>query len=124
EKTEQLKRLEQSTAFTYPMQLVREKSQRIDKLTNQVTANIKEKLYVKERNYTQLVQRLEKQHPKDYLTLSSQNISFLQAKFQTKLREAMSHKRHELSLSIEKLTLLNPLHIMQRGYSVTYSETD
>lgn len=124
EKHEQLKRLEQSTAFTYPMQLVREKSQRIDQLTNRITTNIKEQLYKKEKGYTQLVQRLEKQHPKDYLTLSSQNISFLQSKFETKLREAMSNKRHELSLSIEKLTLLNPLHIMKRGYSVTYSDTD
>lgn len=123
-KNEQLNRLENSTAFTFPMQLIRERSQRIDHLTDQIVTKVKEQLYIKDRNYTHLVQRLEKQHPKDYLTLSSQILSFLQAKLQSELRELMTQKRNKLALSIEKLTLLNPLHIMKRGYTVTYSEND
>lgn len=124
EKNERLKQLERATAFTYPLQLVRSKSQRIDQLTDQLATNTSEQLYKKDKIQTQLVQRLEKQHPKEHLVLSSQKISILQTKISNKLREAFRTKQHKLALSIEKLTLLNPLNIMQRGYSVTYSETD
>jgi len=124
EKKDRLKRLEQSSAFSYPLQLIRTKEQRVDQLTDQLINKVKERLYHKEKRQTQFVQRLEKQHPAKILALSTQRISILQTKFNNSIREALRAKQHRLALSIEKLTLLNPLEIMKRGYTITYSATD
>lgn len=123
-KTDRLKSLKQSRAFTYPLQLVREKGQRIDQLSDQLIAKSKNQLYIKERLQTQLVQSLEKYHPSERLTLSKQNISLLETKLNNKLRASLKQKQHALAIMIEKLTLLNPLEIMQRGYSITYDESN
>lgn len=124
QKKERITQLEKSTAFTYPMQLIREKSQQIDHLTDQLATKAYEQLYKKERKQMQLVQRLEKQHPQQYVSTSLQKVSILQTKINNKIRETLRTKQHQLAISIEKLSLLNPLHIMKRGYSVVYSDAD
>lgn len=120
-KAERLKGLEQSRAFTYPLQLVRERGQRVDQLADQLIARSKSQLYIKERLQTKLIQALEKHHPAERLTFSKQNISLLETKLNNNLRSSLKQKQHALVLAIEKLTLLNPLNIMQRGYSITYN---
>lgn len=124
EKREQLKRLAQASSFTNPLRIIREKEQRIDQLTDRLATTAQEKIYRKERTLTQLIQRLQKNHPSETLTLSAQHINMLQATLENMVRAKYKAKEHQLALSIEKLTLLNPLHIMKRGYTITYSEED
>lgn len=124
EKSERLKRLEQSSSFTYPLQLVREKGQKVDQLTDVLQINIKTSLYQKEKQLNEITQRLEKHHPKEVISLSLQKLSILHTKIENKRQESLQQKRHKLTILIEKLTLLNPLHIMKRGYTITYSSTN
>src|SRR5699024_3514546 len=91
---------------------------------DQLIAKTKYQLYIKERKQTQLIQKLEKHHPAEFLTLTSQKLSFLETKLNNIVRESIQKKKHSLALSIEKLSLLNPLDIMKRGYTITYDKND
>lgn len=121
-KNEKLERLKQSRAFTYPLQLIREKEQQIDFLSDQLSNYIHRHFYKKEKSFNLLLRRLEKQHPAEFIALSSQKISLLDEQFKNKLHQALTKKQHQLAVLIEKLSLLNPLEIMKRGYTITYSE--
>lgn len=123
-KGEHLKRMEQSNVLTSPLRYVKEKGQQTDQLTDRLQAITKEKMYEKEKQLTHMEQRLNRHHPQEMLALSLQRTSMLETKLKNKLRESLQRKQHKLALSIEKLTLLNPLNIMKRGYSITYSIED
>lgn len=123
-KSERLNNIKNNRVFMYPLQIIREKEQRIDQLAIQLSTTIKQHMYVKEKTYHKLQRRLDVQHPKERLTASEQKINFLHERLQNFLRTSLQQKQHELAIMIEKLTLLNPLEIMKRGYSITYSDTN
>lgn len=123
-KSEQLQRLQSSRVFSYPLQFIREKEQRIDQLSDQITNYIHHHIYKKEKTFEILEKRLEKQHPAKTLALASQKVSTLEKQFHHKIHEAIIKKEHRLAVLIEKLSLLNPLEIMKRGYTITYSKDE
>ena len=122
QKKERLKLLEQSKSFMYPLQIVQEKEQRIDQLTDQLLRNITEQKFKKEKQLIHLQKQLDTYHPNELINVSIQKIVTLNKQLHYLLRESLKQKRHRLTILIEKLTLLNPLEIMKRGYTITYSE--
>jgi len=120
QKERQLKLLEQSRAFTYPLQLVRDQGQRVDQLTDRLFYVMKEQLYEKRTKQKELERKLQTFHPAQALSFSRQKVTTLQGELQNKLRYHLQKKEHHLALLVEKLSLLNPLEIMKRGYSITY----
>lgn len=121
-KKERIKRLEQSRAFLYPEQIVKEKQQRIDFLTDQIDKQIKESINLFEKHIQSLSQNLDRYHPRERIHLSKHKVKNRKETLKALLKENMRHKQYRLDLLIEKLTLLNPLQIMKRGYAITYDE--
>lgn len=121
-KAEKLERLKTSRAFHFPLQFIREKEQRIDQLSDQLANYVEHHLYKKQKTLELFAGRLKRKHPAEMISFFKQNVSLLEAKFQNICREQMTKKRHDLAVLIEKLSLLNPLEIMKRGYTITYSE--
>ncbi len=121
-KAEKLERLKTSRAFHFPLQFIREKEQRIDQLSDQLANYVEHHLYKKQKTLELFAGRLKRKHPAEMISFFKQNVSLLDAKFQNICREQMTKKRHDLAVLIEKLSLLNPLEIMKRGYTITYSE--
>src|SRR5690625_795382 len=122
QKKERLKLLEQSKSYMYPLQIVQEKEQRIDQLTDQLLRNITKQKFKKEKQLIHLQKQLDTYHPNELINVSIQKIVTLNKQLHYLLRESLKQKRHRLTILIEKLTLLNPLEIMKRGYTITYSE--
>lgn len=120
-KEETLRRLATSRSFAYPLHTVRENVQRVDQLTDQLVNYMKQALYEKRLATLNLYQRLQRFHPSQALKMYKEQMKHLQVKLVRETRHRLKKKDHDLKLYIEKLSLLNPLEIMKRGYSITYS---
>jgi len=123
-KNERVQQLVSRRAFTYPLHLIRDKTQYIDQLSSQLVQTLTIQLQRKQQRKQQLKARLDKQHPTEKLNHSKQQLLFLNKQLQHKLRLSFRNKQHTFAILMEKLSLLNPLQIMQRGYSITYSKTN
>lgn len=118
-----LKRLMASYAFRYPEQLVSQKEQQLDATVDRLQFVFRNSFDRQQTELRQLDMRLMQQHPKRQMETAD-----VERKALTKdLRQAMEiiaeKKQAELGLLIEKLSLLNPLEIMKRGFSVPYTAT-
>src|SRR5690625_2634745 len=76
---------------------------------------------MKKNHIKQMKKRLQLQHPQNRLEQSKKQFNHLHHQFQQHIRRIMHEHEKRVHHLIEKLTLLNPLEIMKRGYSITYS---
>lgn len=119
---ELLKRLEQSYAFRYPKQLILQKEQELDTNVERLVKNVQSRMKQDDKDYLQLHDRLLNQHPltevkrgeKELERLTRLQTSFIQKKY--------TEESTRLRNIIDKLSLLNPLEIMNRGYAIPYKE--
>jgi exodeoxyribonuclease VII large subunit len=116
-----LERLKGAYAFRYPEQLIKQKEQALDSfvlsLQKEMIATKKEK----ETRLLNLYKRLITQHPQKQLEQSKIKLDEKiksQNYYMTKLLE---NKSIQLTNKIDKLFLVNPLEIMKRGFSLSYT---
>ncbi|WP_163969958.1 exodeoxyribonuclease VII large subunit [Oceanobacillus halotolerans] len=120
--TNHLQRLNQSYAFRYPEQLVTRKEQELDKLVERL-AKATESLVKERRQHVSNWQtRLHIQHPNKQLQQRETDLQRLKQQHQIIMTAILEQKQSELSSMLDKLTLLNPLEIMKRGYAIPYTE--
>ncbi len=117
-----LTRLRKSYAFKYPVQLLQQKEQDLDRTLEQLSKQMKTLYRYKEDQLIQLQKRLMQKHPeaqvKENKTQLQSNTKQLHLNFQHQLER----KQERFRFSLDKLTLLNPLDIMKRGYAIPFSE--
>ncbi|WP_240378068.1 exodeoxyribonuclease VII large subunit [Bacillus piscicola] len=119
---EKLNRLGRSYAFRYPSRLLEQKEQELDRLLERMQKALRYKREGYKERLAQLHERLIRQHPSHVLSTEKKNTAQLHdatnAAMTRYLREKTNHYRHLL----QKLELLNPLNIIQRGYAAVYTE--
>ncbi|WP_174613765.1 exodeoxyribonuclease VII large subunit [Virgibacillus ihumii] len=116
-----LNRMRQSYAFRYPEQLVTQKEQELDKFVERLDKVQKSQYERKKEAYTSLKIRLSAQHPSVQYDRSVREINQLVKQTNKFMKQIMEQKTARLTGAIEKLTLLNPLETMKRGYAIPYS---
>ncbi|MCP3025730.1 exodeoxyribonuclease VII large subunit [Halobacillus sp. A5] len=120
--SKQLKQMEKSYAFKYPEQLMKQKEQDLDRLLERLSSNLinLKKQQTERLNY--LRKRLSQQHPHTEIESRHKQLQEVSKLIQTQFEYKLKTKRDYFISQLEKLTLLNPLDTMKRGYAIPYTQ--
>lgn len=119
---EQLNRLTGSYAFRYPEQLVKQKEQQLDQMLDSLQKSMSKIQTEKKQQVESFVRRLEVQHPRKQVEQANESLIKM-IKLQNEVMARIVEKNQLRWMNvIEKLMLLNPLQIMQRGFALPYTE--
>lgn len=116
-----LARILQSYAFRYPEQLIKQKEQELDNQLEQLQRTIKKQSKEQDQAFRYLFKRLHTQHPQKQLAEAKSSLD--KTLKQQHYFMAQTIKQHEIKLinTIEKLSLVNPLEILKRGFALPYT---
>lgn len=119
----QLKNLNSSYAFRYPKELLKQKEQELDQQLENLERRIQQKLKDKKSEFQVAYNRLQLQHPKQQMEQASKALKELTRNHQQIMSQIVD--KHQLNVAnlIEKLSLVNPLEIMKRGFALPYNDS-
>lgn len=119
----QLKNINASYAFRYPGELLKQKEQELDNKLENLQRNMQLQLKERQSEFQVAFNRLELQHPHQQVEQASNSLVELSGKHQRVMNRII--ERHQLNLAnnIDKLSLVNPLEILKRGFALPYNHT-
>lgn len=120
--SQQLKRINQSYAFRYPEQLVNQKEQELDKQVESLNKALQFSINKQVDVLNNMKKRLTSQHPERHIQTMNKQIHQLQKQLQNRTEQIIEQKSNQIVNVIDKLSLLNPLEIMKRGYAIPYDQ--
>ncbi|WP_226582908.1 exodeoxyribonuclease VII large subunit [Halobacillus litoralis] len=124
EEKQRLQRLQKSYAFKFPEQLMRQKEQDLDRVLERMTRQMKQLSSQRKEQTTYLYKRLRQQGPEAKIKEGSEALESQSRQFQKRFDQLLQYKKERFHNVIEKLTLLNPLEIMKRGYAIPFDENE
>ncbi|MBB2482187.1 exodeoxyribonuclease VII large subunit [Bacillus sp. APMAM] len=114
--------IKRSYIFKNPQLLYQQKMEHIDRLTEKLTRE-NHLLYDRAKSELQfLKQRLYRNRPSEQLKREKDSCTRLTKGLQKNLNLILQYKQKDFSQMVSTLQALSPLKIMDRGYSVTYTE--
>ncbi|AZB43528.1 exodeoxyribonuclease VII large subunit [Bacillus sp. FJAT-42376] len=119
---ERLKSYMRSYAFRYPKQLYEQKEQQLDGLVESLQKEITRTLHLKKDRFQNNERRLQRVHPRTQANAAVQRHEQTVRALTREMSQILAGKQKEFQHSLEKLNALNPLRIMERGYSLVYKE--
>lgn len=117
-----LKRIRQSYAFRYPEQLVRQKEQELDRVSDQLKKTVLAISRQKSQHLDHLYSRLVLVHPNKRIQQAAKSVDYLNKQLLQSMTKRIDQTTAKLTVLIEKMSLLNPLETMKRGFAVAYKE--
>lgn len=121
-KKEELQQLQQTTFFHYPNRMLNENEQYLNRLFESINLSIQRNFQEKQKMYQEQVTQVQINHPGSKIKLTKQKIQENKKQIDSQIKNILVNKQRLLSSYVDKLTLLNPLHIMQRGFSITFNK--
>ncbi|MBT2684425.1 exodeoxyribonuclease VII large subunit [Bacillus sp. ISL-37] len=119
---ERYQRLIRSYAFRYPRKLYEQKLEQVDKLTESLTRGAEKLYFAKNDALLQLKRRLERSHPEELRKVSAERHVRTTRALNRAMTAVLSEKRKEFDGIVSTLEALSPLKIMDRGYSLAYTD--
>lgn len=116
-----LQRMTQSYAFRYPEQLVKQKEQELDTFTENLNDVLNRLIKTKTEMLINVKRHLINQQPKKQIEQSTEQFNHLVGQMNNAMAHIFKEKSKQLLMNIDKLSLLNPLEIMRRGFAIPYS---
>lgn len=116
-----LNRMKRAYAFRYPEQLVVQKEQELDKLVERVEKGFNQVTADKQRSLQVIEQRLLNQHPRELLEQMKKELKQITKQQRNAMKQIVERKSVTFANMIDKLSLLNPLETMKRGYAIPYA---
>src|SRR5699024_1863262 len=101
---------------------IQEKTQYVDRLQEACQRQLTLIFSQKREQNKQLQQRLIQTHPRKKISNAKQELDNLTASLTKNRQQMMQQKRQQLQTMLDKLALLNPLYIMNKGFSVAYKQ--
>lgn len=120
--TKHLERLKKSYAFRYPVQLLNQKEQDLDKMVERLAKATKQIQSNENKRYEQLMKRLAYQHPEAQLKLAEKQLMQIVERNKRAMQVIYTLKNRQFINVVEKLEVLSPLHTMKRGYAIAYGD--
>src|SRR5690625_2793877 len=102
-KTDALQTLRKSYAFHYPKQILNEKEQQVDRLTDKLISSLEAVQQNKHAKFNQLITRLQAQHPRKKLVDASEKLERTKEKYVQQTNDILTLKQQKLSTMIDKL---------------------
>ncbi len=121
---ERIQAFQKSYAFRYPQQLIKQKEQDLDRLIDRLEMKTKYTLARKRDYYTQLQKDLNRNHPKKLVDEKTKLLLQRQNDLKRRAGEILKDKSSVFQATISRLKLLSPLNVMERGYSIVYSDNN
>ena len=118
----QLTNLKDSYAFRYPGELLKQKEQELDNQLEYLQRNIQLKLKEKKSEFQVAYNRLQLQHPKQQMEQATKSLNDLKGKQQRSMAQIVEKHQVNLANLLDKLSLVNPLEILKRGFALPYSD--
>jgi exodeoxyribonuclease VII large subunit len=117
-----LERAQKSYAFRYPQRLYEQKLEQVDKLTESLVRGAARLTDLKKSKHETIHNRLIRNHPN--VALRDAEVKFERSKkdLQRAMGQIFLKKQTEFERILATLQALSPLKIMERGFSLVYSE--
>lgn len=119
---ERLNRANKSYAFRYPHRLYEQKLEQVDKLTEMLVRGTSRLSLLKKSEYDVLQKRLQRNHPREKLIEATSRLDRSQKEINRSMVQVLTKKQNDFERILATLQALSPLKIMERGYSLAYSE--
>ncbi|WHY84580.1 exodeoxyribonuclease VII large subunit [Neobacillus novalis] len=119
---ERLNRVQKSYAFRYPHRLYEQKLEQVDKLTERLVRGSSRLSLLKKGQYEILNKHLERNHPSEALLEAKNQFNRRQKEMNRSMLQIFSKKQTDFNHVLSTLQALSPLKIMERGYSLAYTE--
>jgi len=119
---ERLNRVQKSYAFRYPHRLYEQKLEQVDRLTERLVRGTSRLAGVKNDQYEILSKRLQRKHPNEGLQEAKRRFDRTQKDLNRAVSQIYVRKQTEFDRIVSTLQALSPLKIMERGYSLAYTE--
>lgn len=116
-----LQRLKHSYAFRYPEQLLKQKEQELDRQVERLEKAYDIHIKQKYETLTNMKIRFLNQHPKRQLDQSTKELNQFVKQKNYYMSQIINRKSQQLATAIDKLTLINPLEVMKRGFAIPYT---
>jgi len=124
EQQARLKRLDESYAFRYPKQSLADKEQTFDKLYDRLIDQMDRLVHIKHEQYETVDNRLHVQHPAQQVADWKEKYIKLNEQNHTHMKTLYEQNVERYRVLIDKLSLVNPLNIMQRGFAIPYTDDE
>lgn len=118
-----LNRMKQSYAFRYPEHLITQKEQELDKHVERLEKTFNSEWKRKKDALININTRFEAQHPDRQHDRARKELKLFMKQTNNSMDKIVEQKTTRLNSAIDKLSLLNPLETMKRGYSIPYTQS-
>ncbi|CAH2716315.1 Exodeoxyribonuclease 7 large subunit [Neobacillus rhizosphaerae] len=119
---ERLNRVQKSYAFRYPHRLYEQKLEHVDKLTERLVRGTSRLSLIKKGQHEILYKRLQRNHPRAALLEARNHFERTQKELNRFMVQIFTKKQTDFNHVLSTLQALSPLKIMERGYSLAYTE--
>jgi len=122
-KREMLQRLRRSPFLTNPRrQLMMQQVERLDRHTDALKFYAKTALRSSAERFARLDRRLAASSPREAVRQAGKQLDVAKLKLLQRMNARMKEDRHAFEMHVRRLDALSPLKVMQRGYSLVYSD--
>ncbi|CDQ17893.1 exodeoxyribonuclease VII large subunit [Halobacillus karajensis] len=122
EAKQKLERLKKSYAFKYPEQLMRQKEQDLDRVLERLTREMRQVHKNCHEQWVHVGRRLRQQGPEMKMAEGVQALDRQTRQLHNRFHMLLQQKKERFHTNIDKLTLVNPLDIMKRGFAIPFNE--
>ncbi|WP_163537738.1 exodeoxyribonuclease VII large subunit [Gracilibacillus sp. YIM 98692] len=121
-KSQKLKAIQDSYVFRFPLRLVEEKEQLLDRLLDQSDKQIRRIQKEKLNQFSYLEKRLKQVTPHHKIDQLHSEVKLMAERLDRSIKQISHDKHQQFENMLTQLDLLNPIRIMKRGYSIVYSQ--
>ena len=119
-----LERLDKSYAFRFPERLYTQKVEQHDRLLERLQRESKRYVENNQVKIERLSQRLLYFNPSEQLQRYQENIHKYEKQLNRLFLAELRNKQQQFASVMSQLNMLNPLQIMERGYSIAFDEQE
>jgi exodeoxyribonuclease VII large subunit len=119
-----LKNISTSMVFRNPRRLYEQKIEAVDRLTEQLNRARQVRMQTQTDKLAHLASSLKRVHPERLWEQKKDHHRRLAKQLQTNFTNILKNKQNDFRRTISTLEALSPLKIMDRGYSLVYSENE
>ncbi|MGM9926205.1 MAG: exodeoxyribonuclease VII large subunit [Bacillus sp. (in: firmicutes)] len=117
-----LARLDKSYAFRYPEKLYQQKVEQLDYVMERIHKETERYYERKHEKLKAVHQVLKRFHPNDKIAVQLEKVGQYQKHLNQSIKAKFQSKEQKFYSATSKLGVLNPLQIMERGYSIAFDE--
>jgi exodeoxyribonuclease VII large subunit len=119
-----LANVDKSYVFRYPGRLYEQRMEQVDKLTEMLVRGTARMFTKRTEQHQVLFKRLQRNHPSEALNEAKTQFERTQKDFNRAMQQILGKKQTDFDRVIATLQALSPLKIMERGYSLAYTDNN